>query len=192
MKSITNIFLISTPLQLINAIEAKEQFGIDRTDSVLLINAYASNLEAIKKLLIQEDWSSVQFIEDSVSRQKEHEENLQKFRFYPALKRLIASKNRLDSVIRSVDRIKYLFVGYYLSLENLHFINSTRYDEIVLLDDGIATLEINRRRTHRESLLNAWSAEFLAKVLMKRILFGYKLGHPDSVTYFSIYSIDVP
>lgn len=192
MNNSSNIFLISTPLQLINAIEAKRHFSINRTTSTLLVNAYASNLETIKKLLNSEDWSSVQFIEDSVVRQKKHEENLKKFRLYPAIKRLLASKSKLDNMIKSVDRVKYLFVGYYLSLENLHFINSVRYNQIVLLDDGIATIEINRRRKHRESLFNAWSLEFLAKVLMKRILFGYKLDHPKSVTYFSIYSIDVP
>lgn len=192
MENSVNIFLISTPLQLINSMEAKNHFGIDQSTSILLVNAYASNLETIIKLLNHEDWLSVQFIEDSVSKQQEHEENIKKLRFYPAIKRLFASKSRLDNMIKSVDRINYLFVGYYLSLENLHFINSTRHNHIVLLDDGIATIEINRRRKNRESLFNAWSAEFLAKALMKKILFGYKLNHPNSVTYFSNYSIDVP
>lgn len=192
MNNSRNIFLISTPLQLINAIEARHHFNLANSDSIIIINAYAANLTSIQNLLNIEDWASIIYVESSAEQQREHESNLKSYKLYPVIKKLIASKKKLNSIISSVGKIRCLFVGYYLSLENLHFINSTSHEQIVLLDDGIATIEINRRRKYRQSLYNAWSLEFLVKALMKRILFGYKLYHPDRVTYFSIYKIDVP
>lgn len=192
MNNSINIFLISTPLQLINAIEARHHFNLANSDAIIIINAYATNLTSIQNLLNNDDWASIIYVESSVEQQKEHESNLKNYKLYPVIKKLITSKKKLDSIISSVSKIRYLFVGYYLSLENLHFINSTSHEQIVLLDDGIATIEINRRRRSRQSLYSAWSIEFFVKALMKRVLFGYKLYHPDRVTYFSIYKIDVP
>lgn len=192
MNNSNNIFLISTPLQLINAIEAKHHFNLENSDSIIIINAYAANLTSIQNLLNNEDWASIVYVESSAEQQREHESNLKNYKLYPVIKKLVASKKKLDEIISSVGKIRYLFVGYYLGLENLHFINSTYHEQIVLLDDGIATIEINRRRKHRQSLYNAWSLEFFVKALVKRLLFGYKLYHPDRVTYFSLYKIDVP
>jgi len=187
-----SVFLISTPLQLMNAMEARKYFNLSASVSKIIIMAYAANLEMIKKLLIEEEWASIHYLEESVERQKKHESNLNWTRLVFAFNELLERRKKLGDLVNRIGDIQYLFVGYYLSLENLHFINSTTHKEIVLLDDGIATLEINRRRTQKISVLDAWSFEFLFKALLKRIVFGYRLIHPKSVTYFTIYDLNIP
>ncbi len=185
----TNLFLLSTPIQLINVIEAKKRFNISTHSSVAIVSAYADNLITIKKILNKSEWREVYFIDQNVESQKEHEANLKAGNFLTAIKRVKQNFKILQSLIDQFSVVNNLFVGYYLSLENIHFVNSVRYEQLILLDDGIATLEINRRRKNNISFLNAWSIDFLAKVIFKKFILGYRIGHPKSVIFFSSYDI---
>lgn len=187
---ISNIFLLSTPSQLINVIEAKKYFSISADSSVAIINAYSTNLILMKELLKQEEWREIIFIEDNAERQKEHEQNLKRGNYLHAIKRVFQQTAKLNKLIEKYSEVKNLFVGYYLSLENIHIVNTVRYEKLILLDDGIATLDVNRRRKNNISFFNAWNIEFLGRVLFKKFILRYKLKHPKSAVFFTSYKIE--
>jgi hypothetical protein len=187
---ISNIFLLTTPSQLINVIEAKRHFNISANSSVAIINAYSTNLIQMKELLKQVEWSEIIFMEDDAERQKEHEQHLKNGNRLRAIKRVFQQSAKLKNLIRKYSIVKNLFVGYYLSLENIHIVNKVYYERLILLDDGIATLEVNRRRKNNISFLNAWNIEFLGRVLFKKFILGYKLNHPKSAVFFTSYNIE--
>lgn len=186
----TNLFLITTPSQLINVLEAKEHFQVGHDSSVAIVNAYSTNLEPIKRLLNKTEWREIYFIEDDVESQKKHEENLKKRNPFLSLVKVFQTSSKFRKLIRQFAVVDSLFIGYYLGLENIHFANSVSYQRLILLDDGIATLEVNRRRKTNTSFLKAWNIEFLGRVLFKKLFLGYKLKHPHSVTFFTAYKIE--
>lgn len=185
----TNLFLLSTPLQLINVIEAKKHFRISNDSSVAIFFAYSANLTTISKILDKTEWREIYFIEDDVESQKKHEDSLKAGNFLAAIKKVKENHVKIKKLINQFQVVNNLFVGYYLGLENIHFVNSVKYERLILLDDGIATLEINRRRKNDISFLNAWTMEFLAKVLFKKFILGYRIWHPRSVIFFTVYNI---
>ena len=185
----TNLFLLSTPMQLINVIEAKKHFGISNDSSVAIFFAYSANLTTINKILDKTEWREIYFIEDDFESQKKHEDSLKAGNYLAAIKKVKENYVKLKRLINQFQVVNNLFVGYYLGLENIHFVNSVKYERLILLDDGIATLEINRRRKDGISFLNAWSVEFLLKLLFKRFVLGYRILHPKSVVFFSSYNL---
>lgn len=190
MYSSDNLFLISTPLQLINALEAKMHFQISNDSSVVIVNAYSTNLAPIKVLLANYEWREIYFIEDSVENQKKHEDNLKKKNPILGLKKVFQSSSKFNKLIKQFSVVDALFIGYYLGLENIHFANSVKYRRLILLDDGIATLEVNRRRKANISFTKTWNVEYLFRVLFKKLVLRYKLEHPHSVIFFTSYKID--
>ncbi len=191
MRPPINLFLISTPLQLLNAIEAKKYFEVADETAVVIFLTYSNNLITINRILDKSEWAEVHFIDDNIERQKEHESNLIKRKWIPAIRKVLKSFDRLKHFIEKYNSVNLLFVGYYLGLENIHFINSVSYNRIVLLDDGIATLEINRIRKQNASFFSAWSVEFLLKALFKKFVLRYCLRHPKSVMFFTVYKMNV-
>lgn len=186
----TNLFLLSTPSQLINTVEAKLHFNITNESSVVIFNAYSTNLLPIKSILDRSEWREVYFIDDDFESQKRHEENLKGgINFISSIKRVRENFKKLQALVKQFLVVENLFVGYYLGLENIHFINSIHYKRLILLDDGIATLEINRRRLKRTSFFNTWNIEFFGRTLFKYFILGYKLSHPKSATFFTAYNI---
>ncbi len=186
-----NLFLISTPLQLINVIEAKKELNIPNEKSVAIFATYSSNLVSIKQIINQDEWSETHFIDDDPESLRKHEENFKERRFFPVLKKAIENLRKINALIERYKKVDSLVVGYYLGLENLHFINSISYNNLYLLDDGIATIEINERRKKNLSFLTNQSPEMFLKAWFKKYILGYRIAHPKSLTFFSIYKIDV-
>ncbi|MFN5432079.1 MAG: polysialyltransferase family glycosyltransferase [Cyclobacteriaceae bacterium] len=186
----TNLFLISTPLQLLNAIEAKRYFNIPNHQSSVIFLTYTSNYNSIVKILVPNEWGNIHFVNEAES-QTSHEENIKGGKIMPILKELRRKSHRIKELVDQYAKVNFVFVGYYLGLEQIHFVNSIAAKEIILLDDGIATLEVNNRRVGQISFLNSWSFSFFVKALVKKFIFGYRLRHPQSVSFFSIYEIEV-
>ena len=190
MSDSINLFLISTPFQLINVIEAKKELNISNTSSVAVFMAYAVNLISIKKIIDRSQWKEIYFINEDVEILKKHEENLKKRRLLPVLKKVISNFNKIKEIIRKFNKIDNLIVGYYLNLENIHVMNSVKFKKLYLLDDGIATIEINNRRKMNMSFFKDQSRELYLKMAFKKYFLNYKIKHPPSVIFFTIYDIE--
>ncbi|MEO5603137.1 MAG: hypothetical protein ABIR06_19600 [Cyclobacteriaceae bacterium] len=186
-----NLFLISTPLQLINVIEAKRELNIPDEHSVAIFITYSSNLITLKKIINGSQWKEMHFIDDDIESLRKHEKNFKNRKILPVIKKAIANLAKIKSLIRKFKEVDRLIVGYYLGMENLHMMNNIRYKSLYLLDDGIATIEVNERRKNNTSFLKNQSIEFYLKTWFKKYIFGYKLSHPTSVNFFTIYDIAV-
>jgi hypothetical protein len=186
-----HLFLISTPLQLINVIEAKRELNIPDESSVAIFITYSSNLITLKKIIDHRQWKEMHFIDDDVESLKKHEENFQNRNLLPVLKKAVSNLSKINTLIKKFNKVESLVVGYYFGMENLHIMNSIHYNRLYLLDDGIATIEVNARRKNKASFLKNQSLEFYLKTWVKKYLLGYKISHPKSVTFFTIYDMEV-
>ena len=126
------VFLIATPLQALNAIEARQHFKL-AADQCLLVwfhSASEANDRQTGDMLGQADWARIHTISHSGGS----------FR---------AWKRRFDEVnaaARSVERTEHLFVGDYAFDLMRHFAHAVAGRKVVALDDGNSTLLIDRSR----------------------------------------------
>lgn len=134
MKSY-NIYIVSSPLQLLNAIEAVNHF---KTQNNILIISHIEDrvsLSQIKKLLIYVSWDEIQYI--SLAKTK-----IEKLFFVKKINKILSVWK--EQVISKV------FVGEYRSHHVNHICNYFKSKEIYLLDDGLALLSYHSRRENVE------------------------------------------
>lgn len=116
-----NVFLVQTPFQLFNAIEAKNRFHPNDKNILIIIHkGKQNNLDQINKILnYDQKWSEIIQI-DFVSK-------IQRF-FYPVfIKNFIKKLNSLQ--------INYIYVALYRNIA-AHIINSVKHEKTVIYDDG--------------------------------------------------------
>jgi hypothetical protein len=160
-----NIFIVSSPLQIMNAIEAVEYFG---TRNNILLVSYIGNkkpLSQIKKMLNFSDWHTVKYILLPLK----------------VVDKLIFSK-KIYSALQFIEKSKIdkLFVGEYRSDHVNHIVNSLRNQEVYLLDDGLAQLNYHKELTQQPY-----------KVKIRRLIYKllfYKLK-TIKYTFFTMFDI---
>ncbi len=174
-----NVFLVLSPLQLINAQEAKKFFGTkDNTLIVLRHTSQGYPLSMFKRLLDEADWDRVIYLytygEERVGR-------IDKYRW--AYLSLLQQRRleRLAAELKGVDR---LFVGLYSEPLVRHFSNVLPHKTLCLLDDGSDTVLVNEARKQlRPSLPSRMS--LLSKLL------GIREKQAAQVIFFTIYALEV-
>lgn len=116
-----NIFLVQTPFQLFNAIEAKNRFDKNEKNILILINrGKEKNLDQIKKILeYDSEWFDLIQIDFYTKIQK---------LFYPLLIKNII--NKLNAY--TIDKI---YVALYRNI-SAHIINSVHHQNSIIYDDG--------------------------------------------------------
>ena len=160
-----NIFIVSSPLQIMNAIEAVDYF---KTSNHILIILYTDNkkqLSQMKRLLKFIDWYTIEYIP---LPQK-------------SIDKIIFSKNIYHSLkFIEKDKIYKVFVGEYRSDHVNHIVNTLSDKNIYLLDDGLAQLSY-----HNE--MGDQSYKVKVRRLVYKALF-YKL-QKINYTFFTIFDI---
>ncbi|TAL60203.1 MAG: hypothetical protein EPN85_07685 [Bacteroidetes bacterium] len=189
MNNPVNLFLISTPLQLINVIEAKKELNISNESSVVIFMAYSINLTVIKKIIDPTLWKEIYFINEDLEALKKHEENFKKRRLFAVFRKAASNFSKIKKIVKQFERVDNLIVGYYLNLENLHVMNSVKFNKLYLLDDGVATIDINNRRKNNWSFFKNQSWELYFKMAFKKYFLNYRIKHPPAACFFTIYDI---
>lgn len=158
-----NIFIVVSPLQLLNSIEAVEHFKVE--DNVLLfLIADDESSHQMKELLVYYQWDKILYIDYPKS-------NIDKLIFPIKLHLLI---NKLLS-----SQIENIFFGEYRSIYIQHMVNYFNCSKCYLVDDGLATLNIDKNGNEK---VKSNAILFLYK------LFFYKLEKID-FTCFSIFNL---
>ncbi len=171
------VFLIATPLQALNAIEARHHFKLagGECQLVWLHSASPANNRQTGDMLKQTDWARIHTINQTGGT----------FRSW---------KRRFDevnAVARSTARTEYLFVGDYADDLMRHFAHTVSSSKVVVLDDGNSTLLISRSRRDPAVPCHLMPNSFGGRVkhLAKTHLCGMNRSLVDELTFFTIYDL---
>jgi hypothetical protein len=172
----TNLFVLTSPLQVLNALEAREHFGLKGQECTALIlesNSARNNLQ-LQRQLREEEWRTSFHIP------------LRHAGLFGLTGRL-ASLNGAMARVGSVDR---LFLGDYSYDLVRHCGNLHPARSVILLDDGASILNIDRlRASPRRVWLGSRGNVEILKYLAKRLLLRIDPRNLPSVTYFTAYSL---
>jgi hypothetical protein len=122
-----NLFIVSSPFQLLNAFEAKYHYKSLSEDSILVILDFygEKNMLQIKEVLNVFHWSN------TVVHTIRATENKINFLF------------RLRKVVKKYKNCNYnrVFIGEYFAYEIRAIVNSIKYIKLVLFDDGNGSIK---------------------------------------------------
>ena len=191
-----NVFLIKSPLQLLNAVEAKHYFGLSDDDCILIIMGDRKSYPQMMNLAkVDQQWKNVILLNRvnllfgdpwlntivDYSDVKSQRETLLRSSFYT-----IWRFNRLAKHICNVDNI---FFGDHKSEHLRHFINSVEHKRTVLLDDGTATVDDALKRQENKNNPYVLKLRKKIKLASKRLFQGLKDQQPEKIYFFTVYDI---
>jgi len=167
-----NLFLIASPLQYINAVEAKHHFGFDAQECVLCIcESTMKNRMQLLNIINAEDWGAVHFIPQA----------LNKYFFWMPYK-------IMDCILKEIGEISNIFIGEYRNEFMKYYALATKSEKIFLLDDGNVTILISKlRAAGKEGTPNYARPSILYAMALR--LMGIKPQQIETLNYFTIYNI---
>ena len=170
-----NVFLIASPLQLLNALEAQRHLRLPVAvcDLIFLVVGSPGNRQQLGRLVDASDWNRIHVVRCS-------SEN----RFL----RWLSIQKRLAALVRSYGLIDRLFIGNYLSELHRQMARDFAPRAVWSLDDGTATLWVNKLR--RQAGPGRKKARLRLPSLVKHVFFGVRDAHVDRLNYFTIYPVD--
>ncbi|MEH6822372.1 MAG: hypothetical protein V7629_00480 [Motiliproteus sp.] len=197
-ETIKSVFLIKTPLQYLNALEALNQFDLKPSDALLILLADKKSLPQLQSLVRSEhDWGGVVRLltapllltMTSVCRNDSEIDrtNGSKTPFANALFAVL----KLSFLAASLPALRYVALGDLGNPLMRHFANSIHADLMLLLDDGVATLKYARQRQDSSANLKPLRRAKRITLYLKRALLGLKDKPLGAVTFFSVYDIKV-
>jgi len=193
-----NIFIVKSPLQLINALEAKFYFELDSIDCVLIVLGDKKNYSQILKLIHDQDqWKTV-IVLDKISVlinntmidefSKLNSKNMRLSEFQKSSVFLLMKLHKLAKIYKHVD---FLFAGDNYNEMIRGFINSISYNKVILLDDGVSAIYIAEiRRNNHKSMPNL-AIKKRIKICIRKFFQGLDDRQADKVCFFSAYNLDI-
>jgi len=166
-----NLSFVESPLQAINAIEYLNANHIKSTQCTFVVfsnpSVSSSNLQQIKYVLNLFNYSNCVTLD-----------------LDGGLKDLIKSRNKVIALKKSLSKhaVKTCILGEYRSLAARAIISQLKPLTTVVVDDGNATLRINR-------VCPVTTLADKAKRLLAK-LFGFSIAPPSNITFFSVYDIN--
>jgi hypothetical protein len=132
MVRTVDAFILSSPLQALNAIEARKAFESSQCAAVVVESLCAKSNEQIWSVVREVAWDHVAVIG---------------MRQTPLYSRYV-DVDRAVSLLREVGA-KRIFMGHHFDL-GLHLVNAVPHRETYLMDDGVATISVCLTRTRGE------------------------------------------
>lgn len=188
-----NLYIVETPLQLLNALEAKEAFQLPNNHLIVRIGGTGFDGNNLLKLIDRAEWSAVHELRFRNTRFSFESRLLgarisAKCRGYCYDFQQFLNRRTVNRLARSFGNVKTLFLGNYLPGAQsymLHFSNVLQSENLVLLDDGTDVLLITKRREHPPE--SAGPKQFRRR--FRKNLLEWDESDAASVTFFTAYSI---
>lgn len=193
-----SVLIVETPLQLLNAVEAKNSLDLGECVLVLLVSKSfpQSTFDPLVRigawtrveiLRLQHKFEPVdlRWLGRSVSlRLNEYAKESKQF-----LNRL-----KFDRLSKKLGRVDNLVLGNLLQGYMQHFANRVRAKRIVLLDDGTDTLRVCASRNVVERGPASGRVTFLrrTKDYMRKAFVDWDLTRIRSLTFFTSYDLTLP
>lgn len=167
-----NLFIVATPLQFLNAIEAKETFKTAHNILILKYNTYniSTNANQMKELVNEEEWESIIHY---------HYNKIPKHKRFSFQVKLIKSLKKFS--------YDYIFSGEF-GIKNQAFISNLKSKSIYLLDDGNATLLTYDKIKEKKYLYR--KVPFSKKMrLLRYLLVNLKYKIEQDIHFFTTFDI---
>ncbi|MGA3007497.1 MAG: polysialyltransferase family glycosyltransferase [Opitutaceae bacterium] len=198
-----NLFFIGTPLQLLNATEARQFFEF--TDNHLIIALDLNTWPKTKvfaRLIRPQEWASVRYItlhKTTVNTRPrflgpflstKFENVFYKFHQY-------LNKSCLQRLARSFPAVDNLVLGNYHADQSRHFPHLVKHNRLYLVDDGTDVLYINEERRNRPSPAPPAPAAPDRRPALRRLRSEFDQSlrwnkqQAESLTFFSAYNLTV-
>jgi len=190
-----NVFMVKTPLQLINAVEAKHYFKLSLFDCVMIIMGDRKSQHQLLSLAKHmKEWGRVIVLND-VGLYFGNPLDGNKIGFSASSRKSklfnksIFNVRRLNRISKNLGSVEKIFIGYSRYVYMRHFVNVTPHNEVILLDDGNATIKLAKERREGKISELHLSAKKKIKKIAKNILQGVKDDDIDSLCFFTIYDV---
>lgn len=136
-----NTFLVMSPLQLINAAEARAHFRTENNTLIVLRNTTQGfPLSMFKKFIDKREWDRIYFL---ATYHDERITTLGKAHWFYLRQR---QRRHLVKLAATLGFNENLFVGNYNDPLTYYFSRALPHKKLYLVDDGTSTLEVNDAR----------------------------------------------
>lgn len=191
-----DLFVLGTPLQLLNAIEARHHFG-DRPSSLALLH-WGWPASAFDSLLGEMEWQEIVWVPmaaqrpawrypmlgpDASSHLNEYVWTYQQYR----------RRRRLEAALARFGRVDRLVVGNLLGDHMRHAIGCIPHAELMAVDDGTDTLRVAALRRNPSKVPEEPPPAGLIKSVKQSIRqrCEWDCVQPEAVTFFTACDIEI-
>jgi hypothetical protein len=186
-----NIFVVNTPLQFINVIEAKSCFDVSDSEALLIVVCLGNRVHQLRDVVNELEWAEVLWLESE--EEGLHCKNvwtiMRLFMWFAGCRRFVRQLAELKKRHRTIGKI---FLGNYLMDSQLHIANVFMPEKVILLDDGNASLTTAQLRQNGVSPFESrQGCVARCKYLIKKHAFRFKLFDIARVTFFTTYDFEV-
>ncbi len=194
------LVVVKTPLQILNAVEARHHFGFERP-ALAILTSRKFPWELLLPLVTPAEWASVARFELDPRRQPlalpllsaDANEELAEVRWVAQQWRL---RRRYDAFFRAWRGVPNLVIGNYHQAHFRHLANRFHDARCILVDDGTDTFRIARARRDfvagalapppRPDRWRAWKQHWLTTEV------AWHQTPRESLVFFSTYDLDLP
>ena len=186
-----SVFLIKSPLQYLNALEALSAFELNPEQAMLLLMADRKSMPQLQALIRPEQrWGCVVHLADAPLRWSDeslrHVETGRSSYFGNPLFAI----RKLRNLSRVLTGLKYVVIGDMGNPLMRHFANSARNAVVIVLDDGTATLKYSRERANKATPGALTPTRKKLQLTLKRRLLGLRDDRLPEIVFFSVYEIE--
>ncbi len=190
-----SLFVVETPLQYINALEAKVEFDCG-TSTLLLLYFDEKLIRKVLELVDESEWErilryKIPFIESHIDFGARRPDSLKEkvIELRQTLERLLCVSG-LSWKIWTLPNIDRVFVGNLLAEHknyNFHAVNSAKAREVILLDDGLDTFLTNLERATPETAQRVKPNSLRSRI--RQNFTQWNDSFIERITFFTAYPI---
>ena len=165
-----NIFIVRTPLQSFNAVEAKERFCRDENNHIVIVCRSNRDRELFAKIILQKEWSKIQYVNI-----KPHLQLLTFFR----------------KLLKDTPKVEKCFLGDYSTIIS-YYMNRVKYQKLILLEDGASTIrraELLEERVWHKLKKTAYSKKSKIEIFLEKLL-KIDISYYYNGIFFTIYNLN--
>jgi Alpha-2,8-polysialyltransferase (POLYST) len=192
-----NVFVVETPLQLLNAIEAKQVLQLTNSHLVVRLGGTGFSPNGLKALVGMSPWNGVHYLEFK-NATTEWESSFFGQRLLGRLQscaydiQRIINRHIVDRLATKFVGAKRIFLGNYVRGHQSymrHFANRAGYEQLFLLDDGTDVLLICEARREAHDSNPDVESGLRLKDRLRRYLVDWDETEAESVTFFTAYEL---
>lgn len=195
-----NVFVVETPLQLLNAIEAKQVLQLTNNHLIIRVGGTGFSASKLKALVEMSPWDGVHYLE-FWNATIEWGARFARLSFFGRVQGVAydiqraINRHKVDKLAAKFAGAKKILLGNYLrgyQSYMRHFANRTGYEQLFLLDDGTDVLLICEARSQARSAKREIESGLGIKDRLRRCFVDWDEKEAESVTFFTAYELKPP